>query len=354
MRVSRSRTSGAAEASRASRGRADLTPVARAARTSSAGVDRGGTGRPGDLLRLQHLLGNRAVGRVVGQRLLNDGERDPRRDRCLQLEQRLETALARIPAVIAAAHRGDHPMLDEVRAQLVRVRAVYGVDDAADITARLDTAETAIAAAELHINTHPPQLTQLARVWNTFGGELGDYASDLTAVADNLYLGTTTALQIDTLDRKAQRKVSVTSREMSAIRRRSVQDAMDRVGQYVAAGYVGIGQLNSFYASSYDGAQDDFGAAASLTNNTSSGVFQWLREWEFHIHASVVRAGGAGTPVTGFIIKTGHIKPTSVARDTGTSITVPNGMHAGVIADSGPGVIRWANSTRGEPVLRKQ
>lgn len=313
-----------------------------------------GTGMPegARILALQHAAGNRAVARMIAQRVLNDGERGPLATRCLQLETRIETAVGLIPDVVRRG-QGDHAVIEPIRAELRRVRAPFGNDDAADITSKLNGYEAEIATVEAHINTHLPQLQQLGQVWTTFAGELGDLDPDRVLIARNLYRAKATEYEIDALDRKMQRTVAMDSKAMSALRKQNAQLAMDRVGQYVTSGYVGIDTLNSFYASSYDSAEDDFGAAASLTNNTSSGAFQWLREWEFHIHASVTRAGGKGTPVTGFTIKTGHIKPTSVARDTGTSITVPAGMHAGVIATSAPAVIRWANGNRSGPVLRK-
>jgi hypothetical protein len=296
-----------------------------------------------------------ADSRPVLQRLLNDGERGPLQTLALGLEGRIDAATGGLPDVIQQAYGEDHPLIEPIRAELVRIRAAYGTDDNADITAKLNGYQAGVVALETNIAAHLPRLQAVARVWTTFSGELGDLTEDLEALAADVYKAKATAEQINTFDRKLQRKVALDSKAMTALRKSNVLGAANRVRDYASLGYVTINSLNSFYCSSYDTAQDDFGAAASLENNTTSGAMQWLREWEFHIHGSAVRAGGQGTPVTGFTIKTGHIKPSKLLKTTGVSITVDDqALLGGVVANSQGTVVRWANSKRGAPVLAKQ
>jgi hypothetical protein len=330
------------------------------------------------VLGLQRTAGNAAVSRFLSDpalrfeplrptagpsvvhRLLNAGERAPLDARCLALEGRIEAAVARLPAIIRTTFGKDHPLLEPVRAELVRVRANFGNDDRADITGKLDGYENRIATLEANINANLPQIQQVTRLWTiqgaaaTFGPELAEFKPEIAALAREIYRGKVISQELDAFNRKLERVTASDSKAMTRLRKNNVLGAIDRVAKYVALGYVAIDPLNSFYASTYDAAEDAFGAAAGLSSTTSSGGMQWLHAWEFHIHASVDRAGGRGTPVTGLRIHTGHIKPTDVARDTGTSITVPQAMHAGVIATSTAGVVRWANSSKAAPVLRKQ
>lgn len=82
---------------------------------------------------------------------------------------------------------------------------------------------------------------------------------------------------------------------------------------------------------------------------------QWVREWEFHIHGEVIRAGGADTPATSFRIARGHIKPTAKKMETGVSIEIADPGVIGAITNSSMDqVLRWANSARAKSVLAKQ
>lgn len=325
-----------------------------------------GTRRPALLApavpQLQRAIGNQAVGHLIApatrsvvQRLLNDGEKGPLEVRCLALEGRVDAALALVHDVFSGQFPSDHPLVELIRAELQRVRAAYGTDDNADITAKLNGHEAKVVLIENNINAHAARLTTVGNAYGQFDAEeLGDLDTDLGKLSSQVHGGKVNAQAINDFERLLQRTVALSSKEMSALRKRNAQLAMDRVAQYVAADYVRIDTLNSFYASSYDSARDDFGAAAGLANNTSSGSMQWLKEWEYHIHANVLRAGGVGTPVTGFQIKTGHIKPTDVARDTGISITVPVALNNTVVGAQTANIVRWGNSSKAEPVLRKQ
>jgi hypothetical protein len=295
-----------------------------------------------------------AAGSVV-QRLLNAGQKGPQEARCLALEGRVDAALALVHATFAGQFPSDHPLVELIRAQLQRVRAPFGTDDDADITAKLDDYQARVVLIENNINANAARLATVGNAYAQFDQEELEGLSDsLGKVAGQVHAGKVNAQAINDFERLLQRTVAMSSKEMSKLRKTNAQDAMDRVAQYVAADFVRIDTLNSFYASSYDSARDDFGAAAGLANNTSSGSMQWLKEWEYHIHANVVRAGGPGTAVNGFVIKTGHIKPTDVARDTGTSITVPVALNNAVVAAQTANIVRWANSSKAEPVLRKQ
>jgi hypothetical protein len=290
----------------------------------------------------------------VVQRLLNDGEKAPLEQRCLTLEGRVDTVIGLLPPIIQQTFNKDHPLIEQIREELGRVRAPFGRDDNAEITAKLNEYEAKVRILEVNINTNLVQINRVAQVWNVFANELAEKRAALEEITKLIFQGKVTPQALSEFDRLLQRKVGLTSQAMSKLRQSSRNAAIERVTKFVQLDYIEIENLNSFYASSFDNARDDFGAAASLKNNTSSGQMQWLSNWEFHIHGTVVRAGGIGTPVTGFMIKTGHIKPSGEARATGESITVPQAMHARVIANSTAGVVRWAKTSNGETVLKKQ
>lgn len=293
-----------------------------------------------------------AASGVVLQRLLNDGEKGPLEARCLNLENRIETAIRQLPAIMRM--NKDHPLIEKIRAKLVQVRAAYGVDDRMEITDTLNKYENTIVALEGNINNNLVSIQEVARVWNIFAGRLGALAEKLQEIRKQIYNAGIVPGALSAFERLIQRTISMSKQDMQKLRETNRDDAVNLVTHYVTAGYIVIEQLNTFYASSYDSARDDFGASAPLKSNASSGSFQWLRDFEYHIHAAVVRGGTPINPVTGFTIKTGHIKPSDEAKTTGLSITVPAALNNTVIANSTQKVIRWANSKKGEEILRKQ
>jgi hypothetical protein len=235
------------------------------------------------------------------------------------------------------------------------VRADYGVDNNTQITDTLAKFETDIIKLEGNINDFLAEIQNISHIWNTFAADLGEIQSDKDKIVDNIYKAKVTSLELSSFDRLMQREVSMTKKGMQELRALSRTNAVNKVTDFVTAGYITINTLNTYYASSYDAAKDDFGAKASLSSNASSGSFQWLRDYEYHIHARVIRADGPNSNVTGFEIKTGHIKPSDEAQTTGLSITVPNALNNTVIADSTAAVIRWANSAkRSGAIISKQ
>jgi hypothetical protein len=293
--------------------------------------------------------------RPIAQRLLDGNQRRAQAARCIALETRIGRAYDALPRALRDVWAADHPLVDPLHAEFALTQAPFGTDDDAQITARLDDYERRIAAFEAAAANLVTELTAVGRVWGTFEAELGDHRAELRALVAQVLRGKASPENVDDLHRRLQRKVALDSKAMSKVRERSAGEAMNRIRDYIALGYVTIDPLNTFYCSNYDRALDDFGAAAGLKNNTASGAMQWLREWEFHIHGSVTRGGGPGTAATGFDIKTGHIKPSKIAKVTGASITINDAaMLAGVVATSQAAVVRWANSKRSASVLAKQ
>ncbi len=325
--------------------------------------------RPHDgLLSLQRTAGNRAVATLVGQsgrtpvqRLLLPAEQVARRAEILALEARVDAAVAGLPGWVQASWNRDHPLLNPI--QHAHAQAVVnGIDDNAAITAQVAALGPRVAAFELHRLAFLAEMQNIQLVYGPFQDQLDPKTTKLmTNLSKKIYAGTATSPEFAALKRAVDGDAAAISHQaMQEARQGDRTQAIAQLGRYINAGFVAINPLNSFYESEYDLAEDDFGAAATMHSEATTGKMQWLREWEFHIHGHATRAPAGGGAVTGFTIKIGpdgnplcHAKPSGKAREVGVSITILSpALLAQVVNDSAPAVVRWAGSGSGAQALR--
>ena len=180
---------------------------------------------------------------------------------------------------------------------------------------------------------------------------------ELTGLATELFLnrGNYTALTNFLL--KLERLVLPDNEAMKKLRATNAQQAAEVVTRLIDGGLVTSKTLmkGSPYKSPYDRGKDNFGAAWSLAMTGASGKGQWLQGWEYHVHAAAVRAAGPDTPVTGFMVTVGHIKPSADPRALGISINVANPAFTAHIQNAYQAqIVRWANSEKGKALLARK
>ena len=153
---------------------------------------------------------------------------------------------------------------------------------------------------------------------------------------------------------RLERLVLPDNKELQKLRATNAQQAAEVVSRLINGGLVTSGKVQGRpYKSPYDKGRDNFGAAWSLKRTAgASGKGQWLRGWEYHVHATAVRAAGPGTPVTAFTVKKGHIKPSADPKALGVSINVANPAFTAQIQTGYlNNILSWANSDTGQALL---
>lgn len=277
--------------------------------------------------------------------------------RTAQLGARLEQILGLVPEVLRSAavirRVGEHPAAEEIRTVNQAARRRPNEVDFAALTKTLDGVDATLDTLEQYLAGHREDLEGIARIYATFtGDELDALAKARDDLGAKLLRQQASPTEVKTFARKLQAEAVPTNKEMQGLRKANAQEAMDKVAQLVQAELAAIdtGHRTDFYESEYDLAEDHFGASWQVQPAAATGTAQWLREWEFHVHAVATRAAGA---LTGFTINRGHIKPSSDAHALGASIQITNaGVLAKVENDTRARFLRWAATPAGAGILK--
>jgi hypothetical protein len=332
------------------------------------------------VLGLQRTVGNQQVARLLAarpptlrsgvapgsllQRALSQAQQDDLKQRALALETRLQGIVNRIPAPMSsagarqAAWRGtDHPALERIRAVFQDARDRHAALDFDPVNASLNEQLAAVDALDAYVTRHAAVLTGIERIYAAFtaGGvvraELGGVQERRDKLAVNFLRQTAAPTDMNNFLRALQKAVIPDNKAMQAIRARNAQEAMDTLARLIDAGLVAVDAHKAFYESPFDLAEDHFGASWGLKGTAASGALQWLREWEFHVHAHATPPHPAAT--ASFAITRAHVKPSADAHALGVSIQITDAnLLAGVVNATRDKFLRWAASSRGQEILR--
>jgi len=252
-----------------------------------------------------------------------------------------------IPASFAI---GDiqHPVIEELDALRMRLQNAGAAGEADAVQRELDALEPRVVAYETFMADRAEVLADLERLMSTFKDAEDDDPELLRRASDNLdgkgiepvrakiardlRLGRGTLKELSELRRAVESVVMPTNKDMQGLRATNAGDAEQVINKLVQGGLVRPDTLTDMWkASGQDDGVDQFGAKWSMaTAGHHSGAAQWIREWEYHIHGSAIRARPYRSddphpnPVTDFRIKRGHIKPTAKARVLGVSVQIQN------------------------------
>ena len=333
------------------------------------------------VFELQRLAGNAAVRSLLNtqsgppqvlQRVLTPadvGNLTPVRDAVLLIHN---TQTARIPARIIGQANVEHPSMDRIRAATMAINNAAATPDTfGPLNAGLQTARQELDVLRNFLDQNLDLLTSVHQLYDTFsaaapagGAGAGPHPlaavtvsivalnGELQGLANALLENRGSVKAFSDFRLKLERLVLPDNKAMQKLRATNAQQATEVLTRLIDGGLVTSDNLSHLYKSPFDKGKDKFGASWSLAMTGASGKGQWLREWEYHVHARADRAAGVGTPVTGFTVTVGHIKPSADPYALGVSIDVQNPAFTGHIQnDYQAKVVRWANSDKGSALL---
>lgn len=321
---------------------------------------------PRDVLHLQRTIGNQAVGPVttaalhptVIQRALAPGQADTLITRAGQLSTRLDQIIARLPDVVGSQVAADE-FMDPIREVTNGARHNAAGVDFAPLNARLDAAEAIINKLDEIVTAHQADFDAIGSAYLAVpAGQrdalFGEVCAEFGKLGKKIAQRKISTADVSTVRRAVERAIIPDNKEIKKLRAENAQVAMDRVAMLVQAGLAEVDNLEALYASEFDAAVDHFGGSWKLKPAAGTGKMQWIREWEFHVHATVQRAAAPPNLVTGFTIHRAHIKPSSGARELGVSIQITNpALLAQVQGDNQRKIVHWSQTPDGLAVLKK-
>jgi hypothetical protein len=296
--------------------------------------------------------------RAVIQRALTAGEAQALIDRAAQMSTRLDQIIARLPDAIGNRVPTD-AFLDPIAGVTNSARHNAGAVNSAPLTATLNTADAALDNLDQLVTRHQPEFDAVRRTVNAVpaadrAAMFGQLAGDFARLGRRIASREAGQSEVNAIRSAVERAIIPDNKEIKALREQNAQTAMDRVAMLVEAGMAEVGSPIAFYASEFDTAADHFGAAWNLKPAAGSGKLQWVREWEFHVHATVQRAPAPPNAVTAFTIHRAHIKPSAGARELGVSIQITNGaLLTQVQNDNQRKIVSWSQTPDGLAVLKK-
>lgn len=329
-------------------------------------VDRGGqratvprgirpSGRPLAVAGRAHHAPSGSVPAVL-RRVLSDQDQATLRARCIALNNRIDAAAALTPDPFGG--QLVQPLLDPVTDVSSHIRRPAAYDLAGE-TAILDRAEERIALIERFLQSNNALFAALNAVYlteptATRATLFADVQPTMRKMGAQLIDGSLRTSDLVKL--KVDLEEALIPQGNKELQGMGRGDAAVVVQKMIRAGMATVDKWTSAYASEYDRPEDNFGGSWKLQATASGGKFQWVRTWEFHVHARVVRANGPGTPVTGFTIHRAHIKPSVKERETGASIVVDDAAVLNAIQNNAETVRRianWAETGPGKAALKK-
>lgn len=318
------------------------------------------------ILALQRTAGNRAVARALLQRALSAAERDDLMTRATALGNRLEGIVESIPAVLRIPEvqrqvwgGTEHPAQDRIRAVHQDAANRAGAVDHGPLDATLVEVLADVDRLDRYVAGHAATLAEIARTYAAFttaGGVresgLAEQDPKLRLVARDFFRLRARSTDLATLLRSSQGAVVPSNDDMKRLRAANAQAAMDLLAKLINARLVDVKDHKAFYESPFDLEQDHFGASWGLIPRAATGAMQWLRDWEFHVHAAATRIAGA---LTGFAIHRAHVKPSADPYALGVSIQITDAaLLARVAQDAGPKFLRWAGTPKGDQTLKRK
>jgi hypothetical protein len=308
--------------------------------------------------RTQVATVNRSLQSPVIQRALTANEAQALRTKAIALNVRLDQLIQRMPDVIGGEINTDE-FMDPIREVTNNVQNKADTSDHDELQGKLESAKEAIDSLEDIIKTHQDVFDAMGSVYTAVPARdrsttFADLDDAIKRLAKRLTERTASAADINAVRLAMERMIIPDNKAMQKLREENAQAAMDKVAILVEAGLAEVSSLDTLYASEYDAGVDQFGGAWKLKPASGSGKLQWLRKWEFHVHASVQRAVNAPNTVTGFTIHRAHIKPSGNKRALGVSIQITNPrVLTGVQNDNQGKIIRWSTTSAGQAILKK-